>query len=81
MMKLGEAAYSAEGGAEPASDQAADETSDEVVDAEFEEIDDEDDDDIKKANQPLLAEGHAHSILCRDIMHMAVLFSDFSQMK
>jgi molecular chaperone DnaK len=49
MMKLGEAAYSAEGDAEPASDQAAGETSDEVVDAEFEEIDDEDD-DIKKAN-------------------------------
>ena len=49
MMKLGEAAYSAEGGTEPAPDQAAGETSDEVVDAEFEEIDDEDD-NIKKAN-------------------------------
>jgi molecular chaperone DnaK len=52
MMKLGEAAYSAEAadkGEETTSDKVSDETSDEVVDAEFEEIDN-DDEDIKKAN-------------------------------
>ena len=52
MMKLGEVAYSAESAdsdAQPGSDQHKDETSEEVVDAEFEEIDDQDE-DIKKAN-------------------------------
>ena len=52
MMKLGEVAYSAESAdsdAQPGPDQHKDETSEEVVDAEFEEIDDQDE-DIKKAN-------------------------------
>ena len=56
MMKLGEAAYSGDSDdkdGEPTSEKNLNENSDEVVDADFEEIDDSDNDnkeDMKKAN-------------------------------
>ena len=56
MMKLGEAAYSAETsntGEDPSSEQGAGATADDVVDADFEEIDENNEDDeenMKKAN-------------------------------